>query len=94
MNQESYSYTYDDNGHLTKEVYENKEYTRSSRYSYDKYGNMVECVTENSAIQNKSSFSISYQLMYFPFDMSNEEFNNRFIIGALNFDFTIEYPDY
>lgn len=85
----SYGYEYDGENRVIKQIYETNEKSTTTRYSYDKYGNLEESVTSGG-----SSFYIGYQLMYFPFDMSEEEFYEKIIVEALEVDFSIEYPEY
>ena len=94
VEQDSYTYSYDNSNRMTKEVHEFNGITVSTRYSYDKFGNMCEIVTEDSGLQKKSSTWLNYQLMYFPFDMSDEEFYDRFIVDVLDIEIIIEYPDF
>lgn len=88
----TYSYTYDEQGNITKEIYETSESTTTTRYTYDQYGNILKGVTDSSNPAADSSFSVAYKLVYIPFDMTEEEFEERIVNGIFELDDA--YPSY
>lgn len=72
-----YSFTYDNNGNITRAIntYDNR--TTIEDYTYDENGNLIrEVITDYDG--DVSAFDVEYELVYISFDLSEEELQELF----------------